>query len=492
MMNDMPHPELMMRHFRARMEDQDMRNMTLAAITEAVHGTYEGPLELKHQEVTAVVTDSRKIEKGCLFAAIRGERTDGHRFIPQVIDSGAMAVLAEQSPKKTEEEYGRPSGGRTVPTIVVDSVLQALKDAAEYYRAQFHIPVVGIIGSAGKTSTKEMTAAVLGAHYRVLKTEGNFNNELGVPMTIFRLREEHEIAVIEMGISHFGEMHRLAKIVRPDTVVMTNIGTAHLEFLKTRDGILKAKSEVFDYFRSDGHIILNGDDDKLSGIEEKNGVTPLRFGLHEKGFAHTNDFYADDIQPMGFDGTRCRIHMPSGSISVMIPAPGTHMICNALAGAAVGCVYGLTPEEIRKGIESYQALAGRFRIIRKGSITVIDDCYNANPASVKASLTILGGAAGRKVAVLGDMGELGEKSDELHAGVGREAAAAGIDALYCAGPHMKYAADTAAEGVPEVRHFDTAEELLAALPELIQSGDTVLVKASHFMGFDRAVACLTE
>ena len=164
----------------------------------------------------------------------------------------------------------------------------------------------------------------------------------------------------------------------------------------------------------------------------------------------------------------------------------------ALAGAAVGCVYGLTPEEIRKGIESYQALAGRFRIIRKGSITVIDDCYNANPASVKASLTILGGAAGRKVAVLGDMGELGEKSDELHAGVGREAAAAGIDALYCAGPHMKYAADTAAEGVPEVRHFDTAEELLAALPELIQSGDTVLVKASHFMGFDRAVACLTE
>jgi UDP-N-acetylmuramoyl-tripeptide--D-alanyl-D-alanine ligase len=469
-----------------------MKNMTIENITKAVRGTYIGPEELLNREISAVVTDSRKTEEGCLFAAIRGERVDGHKFIPQVINRGALVVLAEQSPEKTEELYGKPDDGCRVPTILVESVLQALKDAAEFYRAQMPIPVVGIIGSVGKTSTKEMVASVLSVRYRVLKTEGNFNNELGVPMTVFRMRDEHQIAVIEMGINHFGEMHRLAKIVRPDTVIMTNIGTAHLEFLKTRDGILKAKSEVFDYFKKDGHIILNGDDDKLSTIEEKNGVAPLRFGYHRQGYSHENDFYAENVERHGLDGISCRIHMPGAYTDVMIPAPGEHMIMNALAGAAAGYVYGLTTEEIRRGIENYESLSGRFHIIHSGDVTIIDDCYNANPASMKASLSILAEADGRKVAVLGDMGELGDREKELHGEIGAFAAECGIDALYCVGPLMQNAADTANGRISDVRHFDSLEKLMNKLNEMIRPGDTVLVKASHFMNFSRIVSALSE
>lgn len=506
-------------------------------IAEAVHGRYEGPLDLLDKEITAVVTDSRQTLPGCMYAAIRGERVDGHRFIPDVIDRGAMLVLAEQSPEKTEQEYGAPKNGQEVPTIVVPSVLQALKDAAEYYRSCLQIPIVGIIGSVGKTSTKEMVASVLGSRYRVLKTEGNFNNEIGVPMTIFRIREEHEIAVVEMGINHFGEMHRLAKIVRPDTVVMTNIGTAHLEFLKTRDGILKAKSEVFDYFCSDGHIVLNGDDDKLSTIQEKNNVVPLRFGLHQKGYSHPNDLYAEDVQKHVLDGISCEIHMPASVekrageqvLKVMIPSPGIHMIYNALAGAAVGAIYGLTPEEIRRGIAGYTPIAGRFHILHEENgrhLTIIDDCYNANPASVRESLSVLSDAGGRRVAILGDMGELGENERELHAEAGRFAAEKGIDALLCAGPLSAYMAEAAqsylkseaekterqayliSEGQAAqrqaglksdgeaakmtVRHFDSKAELQAALPELIRDGDIILVKASHFMKFEEITAVLQK
>ena len=489
-------------------KEKIMREMTPARIAEAVHGIYYGPDELKNREITADVTDSRKTEPGCMYAAIRGERVDGHRFIPDVIDKGAMLVLAEQNPEVTAHQYGTPKNGRPVPTIVVASVLQALKDAAEYYRSKMPVPVIGIIGSVGKTSTKEMVASVLGSRYRVLKTEGNFNNELGVPMTIFRLRDEHEIAVVEMGINHFGEMHRLAKIVRPDTVVMTNIGTAHLEFLKTREGILRAKSEVFDFFGENGHIVLNGDDDMLSTIEEKNHVTPIRFGMHRDGFSHPNDLYADNVEKHGLDGISCTIHIRQGltdAVSqgtigdVMIPLPGMHMVYNALAGAAVGTIYGLTAEEIRDGIAHCPSLSGRFHIIHEKDgrgLTIIDDCYNANPASVKESLSVLGDAGGRRVAVLGDMGELGENEKALHAEVGHFAAEKGIDALYCVGPLSAYTAEAADSAIAagkrrmDIRHFDTRDQLMQALPGLMQHGDVVLVKASHFMEFGKITETL--
>ena len=245
-----------------------MKNMTLGNIAAACGGIYHGTEAAKEKTIAEITTDSRKAGKDSLFVAIKGERVDAHKFIPAVFEQGALCVISEQ-------ELADPAGAY----IQVDSSLQAIKDIAEFYRKQLDIKVVGITGSVGKTSTKEMIASVLSEKYRVLKTLGNFNNELGLPLTVFRLREEDEIAVLEMGISHFGEMHRLSKIARPDICVITNIGQCHLEFLGDRDGVLKAKSEIFDYLAPDGTIVLNGDDDKLATLQEVKGIQPVFFGI---------------------------------------------------------------------------------------------------------------------------------------------------------------------------------------------------------------------
>lgn len=457
-----------------------MKNLTLEHIAAACNGTYHGPEELKTREITAVTTDSRKVEKNCLFVPIVGARADGHNFIPQVMKAGALCTLSE---KPLEEKT----------YIQVDSSLQAVKDLAAYYLKQLQIPVVGITGSVGKTSTKEMIAAVLGQKYRVLKTQGNFNNELGLPLTVFRLREEDEIAVLEMGISDFGEMHRLAEIARPNTCVITNIGTCHLENLGDRDGVLKAKTEVFDHLQEDATVILNGDDDKLAEVTKVQGKKPLFFGVQE-----SCPIYADEIESRGLKGIACRIHTPEGTFSTVVPIPGRHMVYNALAGTAVGLAYGLTLEQIKIGIESIESLSGRFHIIETEDYTIIDDCYNANPMSMKASLEILKDALGRKVAVLGDMGELGKEENDLHAQVGAFAGNTGIDLLICVGSRSQYMAEAAEKAANalnadmEILHLDTLEELQEKLPILVRQGDTILIKASHFMNFPTIVEQLQK
>lgn len=450
-----------------------MKNLTLAHIAEACHGTYVGTEEKKNQEVGSIFTDSRKAEEGGLFVPIKGARADAHDFIEDVMEKGALSTLSEKE-----------LGEKPYPYILVESSLQAVKDIAEYYLAQLAIPVVGITGSVGKTSTKEMIAAVLSQKYCTLKTQGNFNNELGLPLTVFRLRDEHEMAVLEMGISDFGEMHRLAKIARPDTCVITNIGLCHLEFLKSRDGILKAKTEIFDFLKPEGHVILNGDDDKLVTVEEVKGIKPVFFGIENH-----SGIWADEIKPEGLKGISCCIHTERGSFSVLIPIPGHHMVYNALAGTAVGLTYGLSLEEIKAGIESLQPVSGRFHIIETGKYTVVDDCYNANPVSMKASLDVLTDAIGRKVAILGDMGELGEDEVEMHREVGVYAASRNLDLILCVGELSQYMAEAAKHAAPEkaILHFATKEKMLKELPKILQEGDTVLVKASHFMGFEDVV-----
>lgn len=450
-----------------------MKGLTLRRIAEVCGGTYIGSEEDGGREVSGITTDSRKAEKGFLFAAIKGERADGHDFIHQVFEKGALCVISER-------RLCEPAGNY----ILVESTLDALKAIAQEYLEQLAIPVVGITGSVGKTSTKEMIAAVLAQKYRVLKTAGNFNNELGLPLTVFRLCEEDEIAVLEMGISDFGEMHRLAKIAKPDTCVITNIGQCHLEFLGDRDGILRAKTEIFDFLRQDGHIILNGDDDKLSTIEEVKGIRPVFFGI-----GNDNDVYADRIEKRGLAGISCRIHTKQGSFTTLIPIPGIHMVMNALAGTAVGLHYGLTTEQICAGIESLQPVSGRFNILQTEKYTIIDDCYNANPVSMKASLEVLQDGLGRKVAMLGDMGELGEDEAKLHRGVGEFAGGLDIDCCICVGPLCQELADgvLSVNQKMEVIHLDNLQQLLGRLPEFVQEGDTVLVKASHFMHFEKVV-----
>ncbi len=442
-----------------------MKNMTPCRIAEVCGGIYHGTKETGIREIESITTDSRQAAEGCLFVAVKGERVDGHDFIPSVFEKGAACVVCEREPE-------HPSGS----WIQVKSSLQAIKDMAEFYRKQLDIQVVGITGSVGKTSTKEVIASVLSEKYRVLKTLGNFNNELGLPLTVFRLREEHQIAVLEMGISDFGEMHRLSKIARPDVCVITNIGQCHLEYLKDRDGVLRAKSEIFDFMQPEGRIVLNGDDDKLSAVQEVKGVNPLFFGV-ESG----REIYADEIEPRGLKGIRCRIHAGEESFGVQIPIPGFHMVLNALAATAVGISMGLTTEQVKSGIE-------------KGDMLIIDDCYNANPVSMKASLDVLKDAERRTVAVLGDMFELGENEASLHREVGVYAGEKGINLLICTGELSSHMAEAAirAGGCETVVHVPNLERLMEVLPRLVQGDDTILVKASHGMHFEKVVELLSE
>lgn len=455
-----------------------MKNLTLRNIAAVCRGQYHGPLEIQDQEVTAITTDSRKVEEGCLFVPIVGERVDAHKFIPQVMEQGALAVLSE-----------RELGQTDFPYIQIESSLQAVKDMAKFYLQQLQIPVVGVTGSVGKTSTKEAIAAVLSQKFRTLKTQGNFNNELGLPLTVFRLRGDEEIAVLEMGISDFGEMSRLARIARPDTCVITNIGPCHLEFLGDRDGVLKAKTEIFEYLKPDGTIILNGDDDKLITVQESHGRKPVFFGM-DPGFP----VHADQIESQGLKGMFCRIHMGPEAFDVLIPVPGRHMIYNALAAAAVGMTYGMTPSQIKAGIESLQPISGRFRMIETEKYLIVDDCYNANPVSVKASLDVLKDALGRKVAILGDMGELGDNAAALHEEVGAYAGGCSLDLLFCVGELSAHLAKAAKQANPKLRIVtaDTVAQALELLPGLLEKGDTLLVKASHFMHFEQIVAALEE
>lgn len=455
-----------------------MKNLTLRNLTEVCNGIWHGDDALLDQEISAITTDSRKIEKDCLFVPIVGERVDAHRFIPDVMSKGALATLSERELSDADYAY-----------IQIESSLQAVKDIAEFYLEQLQIPVVGITGSVGKTSTKEVIASVLKEKYRTLKTQGNFNNELGLPLTVFRLRDEDQIAVLEMGISDFGEMTRLTKIAKPDTCVITNIGTCHLENLGDRDGVLKAKTEIFQSMKPNGHIVLNGDDDKLITVNEYHGVKPVFFGLNDQ-----RDVYADEIESKGLKGVACRIHLGEEAFKVLVPTPGIHMVYNALAAAAVGRIYGLTVEEIKRGIESLETIRGRFKIIETDKFLVVDDCYNANPMSMKASLDVLHDGEGRRVAILGDMGELGEDEVALHEGVGTHAATCGIDACVCAGALALHIAEAAKKENPDftVYYEKTRESLLEHLNDYVQKGDTILVKASHFMKFEEVVKALEE
>lgn len=450
-----------------------MKHMTLREITAACGGTYFGDPESTAKEVSSVVIDSRKVTQDSLFVAIRGARVDGHTFIPQTIEAGALCALSEE-----------PLGEVTFPYILVDSCTQALKDLAEHYRKSLDIKVVGISGSVGKTSTKEMIASVLSQKYNVLKTEGNFNNEIGVPLTIFNLREEHEIAVLEMGINHFGEMTRLAKMARPDICVITNIGVAHMELLGSRDGILKAKTEMFQYMNPDGTIIFNGDDDKLITYSPENGITPIYFGLGEN-----SSYRAEQIANNGLRGTNATFVTPKSRFSAHISIPGEHMVHNALAGIAVGYALGMSDAEIKAGIEALIPLAGRNHLIETNTYTIIDDCYNANPISMKASIDVLSKADTRTVAILGDMGELGAKEKEMHYDVGQHTATAGIHVLICIGTLSEELARGAKETGCNIQiyHYPDQEHFFAEMSSILEKDDTILVKASHAMAFEKIV-----
>lgn len=457
-----------------------MKELTLAQIAEACGGTLIGGNEAKEYTVTGVEIDSRRVKAGDLFVAIPGEKVDGHKFIPDVLKKGAYA-LSQQS-LDVDGAY-----------ILVEDTVTAMKRLARFYRNTLDIKVVGITGSVGKTSTKEMIASVLGTKFRVHKTQGNFNNGIGLPLTIFQIEKEHQVAVLEMGISEFGEMHELADMAQPDIMVITNIGLCHLENLKTRDGILKAKTESFAHLKPDGVVILNGDDDKLSTVEQVAGRKPVFYGIKGRNLCETS-VCADAVTEHGLEGMTAEFHTSQGDMEVFIPIPGEHNVYNALAATCVAEQLGLSMDEIKCGIAAASTISGRTNLIHTKGMTVIDDCYNANPVSMKASLDVLSKAGGRKIAVLGDMGELGEDEKQLHYEVGTYAGTLPIDLLFCVGTLSGKLAEGAKKQNPAltVKHYATREEMTEELLATVKEGDAVLVKASHFMEFPKVVAALTE
>ena len=451
-----------------------MRGLTLEAAARACGGRYIGSDKLLNREIEFITTDSRKASDGCLFAAIPGERVDGHSFISGAFRAGALCAICERVPENVEGAC-----------IVVPSTQDALGAIAAYYRTQFDIPFVGITGSVGKTTAKELIAAVLSRRFNVLKTEGNFNNELGVPLTLFRLRDEHEAAVVEMGISHFGEMRRLSNMVKPDMAVFTVIGYSHLEFLKNREGVLRAKSEITEHMQGQGTVFVNGDDDLLRSMScAQNKVT---FGLsNECGIR------AENVEYSGLDGMTFDIVCPPRRIHAHINAFGVHVVTAALAAAAVGIHLGLTDDEIRLGIDDYRTISGRALAENTGFCTVIDDAYNSNPTSASAAIASLAALGGRRVCILGDMRELGEASESLHAEVGRLAAESGIDLIICCGEQAAAIRSGANEVGPgsAVMYYPEMGMLIKDIQKLIRRGDSVLVKASHSMRFEEIVKAL--
>lgn len=464
----------------------NMRNMTLTNIAGACKGVLYNldpqSEEAMAREAVCVVIDSRKMEKGGIFVAAKGEKVDGHSFIPSVEQMGALCVVCEKRPENV-----------SMPYILVEDSFAALREIAEFYRKQFSIPIVGITGSVGKTSTKEFIAAVLSHKYQVLKTQGNFNNEVGLPLTVLSIREEHEAAVFEMGISNFGEMHRLSKIARPDVCVLTNIGQCHLENLGSREGILKAKSEIFDYMNPEGYVFVNGDDDQLVKISQKGAHAPIRFGLGTE-----NNIFASGVVNKGLFGTQAVIHASRHVFPVQIPLPGDHMVWNALAAAGVGFLMGLTAEEIKQGIADVKAVVGRSNVMELADGVLIDDCYNANPVSMRAALDLLTLALGRKVAILGDMFELGTDEEKLHGEIGTYASDKGIDVLICVGnlAHCIYEQAKEREkgksGAMEVYYFPARDEMMSNLSGILKRQDTILVKASHGMQFEKVVEMIAK
>lgn len=454
-----------------------MKNLSLKNIALACNGKLYNGENVENCVVSDVVIDSRKATKDCLFVPIKGVRFDGHDFIPQVFESGALCVLSEFR-IDTDKPY-----------IQVVSSAQALMDIAAFYRSSLNIKVIGITGSVGKTSTKELISSVLEEKYNVLKTDGNFNNEIGLPLTIFRLRQEHQVAVLEMGISHFGDMEKLASIAKPDICVITNIGTCHLENLTNRNGVLKAKTEMFKYMSDKGSIVLNGDDDKLITIDNYKGIKPIFYGTC-KDFS----LYGKDVTSLGLKGTFFTVRFMNGEkMEIYVRIPGKHMVYNSMAAAAVGEIMGMSPDEIKKGIEKVRTVKGRNNVIETKNYTIIDDCYNANPVSAKAAIDVLSYAHGRKVAVLGDMFELGEGEIQMHREVGEYAADKNINLLICIGELSRNTYDAAVDkGIEKAMYYKTREDFLDKMQEILKKSDNILVKASHGMEFSEIVSRLIE
>ena len=447
-------------------------NLKVAEIAKAL-----GTIVDSQNIINRVAIDSRDVDENTLFFCIKGERFDGHDFINDVAEKGVGAIVSH---KKTECKS---------PVIYVEDTKQAFLDFASYYRCSFDdLLVVGLTGSVGKTTTKEMVACVLAQKGETLKTEGNLNNEIGVPRTLFRLENSTRNAVIEMGMDGAGQISDLTNCAKHDCGIITNVGVSHIENLGSREGILNAKLEILEGLPKGAPLFLNGDNDMLSTVRNDD-YELVFFGIENKNC----DVLAEEITEIGLTTEFVAV---KGDIrqKIIIPTVGIHNVYDALTAFAVGLEYGVSPQKIADGLLSYTPSGMRQRIKEIGGITVIEDCYNASPDSQKAGLNSLCKIAkGRKIAVLGDMLELGDYSETAHRDVGKYAAESKVDMLYTCGEQSLFMADSAKKaGLTNVLAFTDKNELANSLLSEIKLGDTMLFKASRGMKLEEIIEKVYE
>lgn len=447
-----------------------MEKLALNEIAACVGDSYDGS-----EVIDYVSTDSRDIPQGCLFVALKGDNFDGHSFVKDALDRGAAAALVHNNVDAPQEKL-----------IYCKDTQDALIKIGGLYRSKFNIKAVGITGSVGKTTTKEMIACVVSSKYKTLKTEGNYNNEIGVPKTLFKITPDHEAAVIEMGMSAIGDIEKLAQAVRPDIGVITNIGVSHIEHLGSRENILRAKLELAEGLPGGAPLILCGDNDLLAGVSYPN-LEVIFYGTSNPDF----EVYGTNVS-LGDEFSSFNIKYKHSSYPVRLPTTGEHNVLNALAAFVVGIKLGISPEDCCLALEDYKPSGMRQNVVRKRGVTVVEDCYNASPDSMKAALTTLASisSGGKKIAVLSDMLELGHISQQSHYDIGVLVAKC-ADALYCWGVQAEqYAKGAQDAGMNQVYYYKDKNELATALEHEIKEGNMLWFKASRGMKLEEIIQSL--
>lgn len=451
-----------------------MERFTLLEAAQWTNGKSVGQAEF-----TNISTDSRKIPENTLFVPLKGERFDAHDFLPTVIQNGVSGIVSHQK----NETY-------SVPALYVENTSQALLDLAGGYRALCGGTVVGVTGSVGKTTTKELIYSVLSEHFRAMKTEGNLNNEVGLPLTLFRMTKETEVMVAEMGMNHFGEISRMTAAAKPNIAVITNIGTSHIEFLGSREGICKAKLEILEGVSQDGYAVLCGDEPLLWEKKDNLGCHTVTYGLENAACDLTAAIKDDGSFVITNNGLCCKTLPIGQTMEANLQIPGAHNVLNALAATAVGLLLGEPIAQIQKGLFSYEASGLRQNIYEQNGFMIFADCYNASPDAMQATLSVLSEMTetGTKFAVLGSMLELGEYAESLHEQVGA-AAANYADVLFAYGPYADAMEKGAREsGMEQVFVFDNHAALAETLKKQARKGDSLLFKGSRGMQMEKALA----
>lgn len=428
-----------------------------------------------------VTTDTRKVEEGMLFVALKGEKFDGHDFIAEAAKKGAIGAIVNKDYDVSRLEDVE------IDILAVNDTLKAYQDLAKLWRSKFSIPVIGITGSNGKTTTKDLTAAVLSGKWNVLKTQANFNNEIGLPMTLLQLNKLYDVAVVEMGMRGLGQIKLLTDIAKPTIGVITNVGETHMELLGSIENIAKAKSEMAQAIEIDGKVVLNADDEHVAKMHEVTKARPIYFGIN-----HAADVKAFNVKTVGEGKTEFDAFIGENMAHFTLNMLGIHNVYNCLAALAVGYACGLTIEEMQKGLASFKPTAMRFEYKKVGDFNVINDAYNASPMSTKAALSNLAKVTdGRKILVMGDMFELGSVEVKAHEDIAVQAKEAGVSIIVTRGTLTQNTARKAREiGIPEVYECANHEEAVATLKKVLQKDDTVLFKGSHGMHMEKIIELL--